>query len=94
MLTCYGPEEPKTNCWFLIRVEDDLLREAPKILQRLGGHVIEVHQVSDRVQDTEEQGRGGYDLVELQTEIVTISKLKPQQRIYLPPLHFFLVQKQ
>ena len=58
-------EQPIGDGRLKVARQADLLRQAAQMFHRLSGHVVEVDDVSDRVQEREEEGRQGADLVEL-----------------------------
>lgn len=47
----------------------NLAGEAVQVLERLTGHVVEVDDVTDRVEEREEARRAGDDLVELDVSV-------------------------
>ena len=65
--TCECLEEPVGDVDLLVAAEPELGAEAVEVLQRLRGHVVEVAEVTHRVQDREEQRRARHDLTGIQT---------------------------
>lgn len=62
-------EEPEGDVRLVVGGEVHFPRQTAQILVRLRGHVVEVDNVSDRVQHREEQRRAGGDLVELNVRV-------------------------
>ena len=65
--TCECLEEPVGDVDLLVAAEPELRAEAVEVLQRLRGHVVEVAEVTHRVQDREEQRRARDNLTGIQT---------------------------
>lgn len=65
----HGLEEPEGNVRLVVGGKVHFPRETAQILVGLSGHVIEVDNVSDRVENREEQRRAGGDLVELNVRV-------------------------
>ena len=57
-------EEPVGDVWFPVAGEPELWRETVKMLQRLSGDMVEVGEMTNSVEDGEEESGAGHDLVE------------------------------
>ena len=62
-------EEPVPDSRPGITLERHLGEQAAQVIEALGRHVVEVHQMADRVQHREEQRRAGHDLMELDVRV-------------------------
>lgn len=64
-LTSKCLEQPVANSWLLVWGECNLLGKAPEVFHWLCWHMVKVDEMATGVEDTEEQGCAGNDLVKL-----------------------------
>ena len=57
-------EQPVGNIWLLVTAEPKLRAKTMKMFQRLSRDMIEVGEMTDGVEDGEEEGSAGHNLVE------------------------------
>ena len=67
--TSHGLKEPVADVWSDSRPEEYLPGHALEVVCWLGAQLVEVHHVGDGVDQGEEEGRAGADLVELEAGV-------------------------